>query len=473
MNKPLFDDFNEVSAKQWKQNIQFDLKGADYNNTLVWNTDEDIAVKPFYNVDDFSELPEASNTQATEWKICQSIFVSNTEKANAKALRAIDGGAESIKFIIPKPEIAVDNLLNNIDLNEIPIHFELQFLSETFVKKLINCHLEPPPTSRAGSRKASESKIFIHTDIIGNLASSGNWFYNLNEDFKQFEGIVKNTKRFTVNTSLYQNAGANMVQQLAYSLAHVNEYLNQLEQSNTNNWLLREVEAIFNVAIGTNYFFEIAKLRALRLLWRTLASEYNVNTDCHIIAAPTKRNKTLYDYNTNMLRTTTECMSAILGGANTICNLPYDSVYHKSNAFGERIARNQLLILKHESYFDKVNNPCDGAYYIEILTQQLADKALKLFKDIEAQGGYLKQLKAGTIQRKIKESAQKDQVAFNNGEDVLLGTNKHPNPNDKMKEELELYPFVKTKPRKTLLEPILEQRLAEQLEKKRLENETL
>ncbi len=136
----------------------------------------------------------------------------------------------------------------------------------------------------------------------------------------------------------------------------------------------------------------------------TLASEYDVNTNCRILATPSKRNKTIYDYNVNMLRTTTECMSAILGGANTICNLPYDSLYHKSNEFGDRIARNQLLVLKNESYFDKVNNPADGAYYIESLTEQLAEKALDLFKDIEANGGFLNQLKEGTIQRKIKES---------------------------------------------------------------------
>src|SRR5690606_16596197 len=149
-------------------------------------------------------------------------------------------------------------------------------------------------------------------------------------------------------------------------------------------------------------------LRALRTLWATLADAYGFNTDCFIFVNPTKRNKTLYDYNTNMLRTTTECMSAILGGANMICNLPYDAIYHKDNEFGERIARNQLLVLKYESYFDKVNNPADGTYYIESLTQQLAEKALELFKDIEANGGFLNQLKEGIIQRKIKESAERE-----------------------------------------------------------------
>jgi len=164
-------------------------------------------------------------------------------------------------------------------------------------------------------------------------------------------------------------------------------------------------------------------------------------------------------------------MSAILGGANTINNLPYDAVYHKSNTFGERISRNQLLILKNESYFNAVENPSDGAYFIEDTTQQLCDKALTLFKTIEQNGGFLDALKKGTIQKKIKESAAKEQSLFNTGELVLLGTNKHPNPDDKMKDNLELFPFLKQHARKTLIEPIIETRLAEAIEKNRLETE--
>jgi methylmalonyl-CoA mutase len=164
-------------------------------------------------------------------------------------------------------------------------------------------------------------------------------------------------------------------------------------------------------------------------------------------------------------------MSAILGGANVVANLPYDALYHKDNEFGDRIARNQLLVLKHESYFDKVNNPADGAYYIENLTQQLAEKALELFKDIEKNGGLITQLMEGTIQRKINESANKEQELFDSGKEILLGTNKYPNKNDSMKNDLELYPFVKQNPRKTLITPIIEKRLAEKLEQERLASE--
>jgi methylmalonyl-CoA mutase len=172
-----------------------------------------------------------------------------------------------------------------------------------------------------------------------------------------------------------------------------------------------------------------------------------------------------------MLRTTSECMSGILGGANTINNISYDSVFHKKNEFGERISRNQLLILQQESSLEEANTFANGSYYIESITNQLAEKALQIFKDIEKSSGFLKQLKEGTIQRKIDESANKELDKFNNKEIILLGTNKQPNKDDRMKNEIEIYPFVKIKPIKTLLSPVIKRRLAEAIETKKINAE--
>jgi len=460
MSKSLFNEFEGVSSKAWKQKIQVDLKGADYNATLIYKNNEGIDVKPFYHADEFDSLPEVSESKATEWKICQSIDVSEAKEANSKAIDAIERGAESILFQIKTETISLEGLLKNIDTKKIPIEIKCNFLSEDFIKK---AHL-------VIASKAKQPLTYFHTDIIGYLAKTGNWFNNLKEDYTKFEGIINRTNQLSIDLSLYQNAGATIAQQLAYGLAHANEYLNKLDNVIESN-AKRSLNVTFNVSVGSNYFFETAKLRALRQLWEAVASEYGVNTNCKIIATPSKRNKTIYDYNINMLRTTTECMSAVLGGANTIYNLPYDALYHSSNEFGDRIARNQLLVLKQESYFDKVNNPSDGAYYIESLTEQLSEKALQIFKTIEANGGFLQQLKEGTIQRKIKESAAKEQADFDSGKLTLLGTNKHPNSADKMKNELEISPFLKIKKRKTLIEPIIEKRLSEKLEINRLEKE--
>lgn len=459
-NVHLFDEFEPVSAKAWKQKIQVDLKGADYNETLIWKSPEGIDVKPFYHSEDIEELTPHLSEPPKKWYVTQSLYAQDPKRANTKALEALNRGAESLIVAIPSETVSIKDILANIDLESVPIHFEFGFLSANYLKSLVDF---------IGDTKA---KVFLNLDIVGNLARTGNWYRSMDKDFQELKEIhdyVGGNPSVSIlgtDSSLYQNAGANKVQQLAYSLAQANEYLNffkELDKEVTN--------LVLKVSIGTNYFFEIAKLRALRLLWEMLAQEYGIEADCHILALPTKRNKTLYDYNVNMLRTTTESMSAILGGANSVCNLSYDSIFHKDNEFGERIARNQLLILKGESYFDKVANPADGSYYIESLTRQLAEKALELFKSIEASGGFLKQLKEHVIQKKIKESADREQSLFDEGKEVLLGTNKYQNDQDHMKEAMEIYPFLKTDKRKTLIEPVLEKRLAESLEQKRLSDE--
>jgi methylmalonyl-CoA mutase len=452
MAEHLFEEFNPVSSKQWKQLIQYELKGADYNDTLVWESPEGIKVKPFYHNDE-DIVKFDINTTKNAFTILQNIFVHDVKKSNERAFDTLNRGADSIRFTIEKDTVSIEDLMDKLPLKNTQYFFYLPFLSIDFVNK-INAFVTK-----------NQAKCHIQIDPIGQLAKDGNWFDNLDKDFEKLNTISNKISIpfLTINSGIYQNAGANMVQQLAYNLAHVNEYFNRIQNIN---------QAItIEVAVGTNYFFEIAKIRALRLLFKTLAKEYNHNLDCHIIVTPTKRNKTLYDYNVNMLRTTTECMSAILGGANSIANLPYDSLYHKDNEFGDRIARNQLLILKHESYFDKVNNPADGAYYIENLTEQLAEKALLLFKEIEANGGFITQLIEGNIQKKISESATKEQELFDSGKENLLGTNKYTNKNDSMKNDLELYPFVKQNPRKTLITPIIEKRLAEKIEQERLSQE--
>ena len=454
MTTNLFEDFDPISSKQWKQKIQFELKGADYNDTLIWNSPEDIKVKPFYHSDDLTKTFTV-NTHASQFKICQNIFVFDVEKSIERAIDTIARGAESIRFTIEDSSIDIVKLLQKLPLETIPVYFHFNFISIDFVKKIDAIAIE---------RKAT---IYCNLDPIGQLAQDGNWFStNEKSNFETLELLSKATKNsslISINSTLYQNAGATIVQQIAYTLSHANEYFNRLDSIRT--------PIVLQVAVGTNYFFEIAKLRAIRVLFNLIAKEYNHNLDCHIIVTPTKRNKTIYDYNVNMLRTTTECMSAILGGADAIANLPYDALYHKDNEFGDRIARNQLLILKNESYFDKVDNPADGSYYIESLTNQLAEKALTLFKTIEENGGFLKQLNDGTIKRKIQESADTEQKLFDSGKEILLGTNKYPNKNDRMKTDLELFPFVKVKSRKTLISPIIEKRLAEKIEQERLESE--
>lgn len=460
MKELLFQEFQEVSAKQWKQKIQADLKGADYNEKLVIKTLHGIDIKPFYSSEDVEESLKVSNP--AHWNICEKIYVASAETANKKALEKLQKGTEAIWFILPSKENDFAILFKELP-KEICIYLQPEFLDAEFVQKL-NEFLSD-----------KDYRVFLQTDIIGNLARSGNWFKNLQADHSEFDGILKYSSNFesiiSVDLSLYQNAGANIPQQLAYTIAHATEYLNHVNQLELSEEQRKNLKFQFKISVGSDYFFEISKIRAFRWLFTTVAKEFASTPICHIIAEPTKRTKTLYDYNVNLLRTTTESMSAILGGADAVCNMPYDAIYHKDNDFGDRIARNQLLIMRNESYLDKVGNVAEGTYYIETLTRQLAEKALDIFKDIENGGGFLKELKAGVIQKKIKESAKEEQEKFNKGELVLIGTNKYENPQDRMQDDIELYPFLKKNPRKTLIEPILEKRLSEESEQQRLEEE--
>jgi len=446
----LFSEFNPVSAKEWKQQIQMELKGADYNEALVWQSLEGISVKPFYHADDFEfiKIPELQE----DYKIGQSIFIDDPEIANKIAIEAYLKGVDIIHFTADQ-SFDMDVLFQGFDaLSRLPIvYIELQFLSINFAKELLDF--------------SDKVKINLQIDPIGHLVKTGNWFYSQEKDFNALQDILKTKKQvLKIDASIYQNAGANIIQQIAYALSQATEYISVDENKEIINLQ-------FEFAIGSNYFFEIAKLRAFRYLWKELMDEFNRQISIQIIAKPTRRNKTLYDYNVNMLRTSTEYMSAVLGGADVVFSHAYDQIFKKSNAFSQRIAKNQLLVLKEESGFKNAQDFAKGSYYIESLTLDFAKKSLQLYKDIEKQGGLLLGLTSGNIQRKITESAKKEQDLFDKGSITLLGTNKYPNKEDRIKNTLELFPFLKSNKQQTQIQAILPKRLSEKTEQERMQEE--
>ena len=450
-----FDEFKKVSSKEWKQKIQYELDGEDYSNKFIWKSLEGVDVKPFYHHDD-DKLKVSIDHRANSWKIGHSIYVNNEKNANSRAIKLIKKGVESVKFIINNPKISIPKLLSGININNTRIYISTAFLDSNFLKKFESKNFK------------AKNSIFILNDPIGILARNGNWYNNRFIDNKIISDSIINLNHLggviSVDTGLYQNAGAGMAQQLAYGLAHANEYLNNFKNKINNS-------IVFKFSLSGNYFFEIAKLQAFRIIWDSLTKHHGNDINCHIVSSPSKRNKTIYDYNINILRTTTECMSGILGNSDTIMNLGYDEIYKKNNAFSERISINQLLILKHESKFLENINPTEGAYYIESITHKLANKALLIFKDIEKKGGFLKLLMNGMIQKNIRNQAELEKSYYKNSKKQLLGIHLNPSNKMKMNDELEFYPFLKSKKRKTLIRPILERRIAEDIEKTFLNNE--
>ncbi len=439
----LFSEFDPVSEKKWKQKIQADLKGADYNETLIWQSAEGVDVRPFYVAE--SGPVTYSNEPPGSWRMGQRITPGDDFPDDLEAIIIKISEAGEV------PEALIEKTMNQ----GIFLHLEMGFLSQEFI-------------ARVEGIVGDYAHYALNIDLLGKLSQTGNWHKNNSEDHAILQFLLQHSKApyvCGVNTDLYQNAGANRIQQLAYGLLQANEYLNFGEQHG-----LDPKPFVFKTAIDGNYFFEIAKLRALRWLWNTLAAEYGLDARCHIIAEPSLRNKTTLDYNSNLLRSTMECMSAIYGGADTIINRPYDSHFKYENDFSSRIALNQLRILKYESYLDKVNNPADGTYYIESLTEKLAQKALSLFKELEASGGYYQHLRSGTLQKKIREQAQAQAADFEEGTEKLVGVNAYVDEGDAVLDQLDFSPFLQKEARKTEVEPIVPKRLAERLEKERLKN---
>jgi methylmalonyl-CoA mutase len=452
-----FNEFDPVSEKQWKQKIQADLKGLDYNDTLISEGPGGIHIKPFYHRESAPKINVPSRA-TSQLYVSQKIYVADEKATRDKINDIAERGAQGCVLIIDNKNIDLNLLFSQVP-EQFGIQVHLSFYETSFVEQLQK--LLP--------------QCYVHIDPLHHLVATGNWWKNQTSDMtdvlafaKAYEGYFSN---ISVRTSTYTDAGADEVQELAYYLAHLNEYLNYFNDNDGLD-ILRSGRKRVNIDchIGSNYFYQIAKYRSYRLLTQALGKQYDLELSCYITASPSPRNKSLLDYNVNMLRTTTECMSAINGGADTVYNLPYDDFFNKSNEFGERIARNQLLVLKDEAYLDKVSNVADGSYFIDSLTQQFCDKALELFKMIEEGGGLISQLHDGKIQKNIAAKAEAEQKAFNNQEKVLVGVNKYQPSDLHLKAEYEVFPFLKKRNEKTLIAPVVARRLAEELEKEQLKN---
>jgi len=453
----ILDEFSKIDSKLWNKKIKDDLKKLGHSNITSYNSKENIKIKPFYTSDDLNNLKNADSYYPDSWTICQNISADNSSVANIKALELINKGAESINFIIQNNSIRCKDLLKNIDIEKIELFFKIEFHSNSFLKSLNDII------------KSSSTSFNISFDPIGSFAKTGGWKSSMNEDLDKLNNNIKILEKFNnviiVNSGLYQNSGANIFEEIAFTLSHANEYLNHFNGKCAN-------KIAFNISMGSNYFFEIAKLKALRFLWSKITKEYNNEINFpHIIAKPSKRNKTIIDYNNNILRTTTECMSAILGGANTISNITYDSIFKNKNEYSEKIALNQLLIIKHETHIDKVKNAADGSYYINNIANTIAEESLKIFKDIENRGGFISALEKNIIQKRIGKSHKIEQELFNNNKEKLLGINIFTDLNQKIKSEINKPIFTKSNTRNTKIKPISEIRLAEEIELSRIKNE--
>lgn len=447
----LFQEFKAVSAKEWKQQIQMELKGLDYNDTLVWQSLEGIDIKPFYTVDEYTylKIPEVKEP----YQISQEIHVDHERKSNEIAKQMLSSGTDSIIFVFKK-SVDLPTLFEGLEVfKKAGFYARFQELNISFIENLLDF--------------SDALNINVQIDILGHFAQTGNWYVNKEQDYQIIAQLLEkytDNNILLVDASIYHNAGANMVQQLAFTLSHIQEYVLHFGKKMPQKLCI-------NFGIGSNYFFEIAKFRAFRYLLHSYFKAYDLKIEGLVMATPGSRNKTIYDHHVNLLRTTSEYMSAVVGGVELIQTFAHDALFKKSNEFSNRIARNQLLVLREENAFDNTEDYALDSYYIESITTALTKKSLELFKEIENEGGFHKKLKTGQIQKMIRQAAEKEQLLFDEGKINLIGTNIYPNPEEMIKDEIELFPFMKKKKYQTEIMPILPKRLAEKMEEERLNQE--
>ena len=438
----LFSDFPPVSTQEWMDKIQVDLKGADYEKKLVWKTNEGFKVKPFYRQEDLEGLKTTDGLPGqypylrgikkddNTWFIRQDIRVDDPAEANAKALDILNKGIDSLGFHVPAKALDADfirTLLKDICCECIELNFTTCQRHTLQLAELLVAYFKEKgydPEKIQGSVNFDPiSKMLQKGKDLSGIVAKGAELVKVLAPFPKVRCIA-------VNSLKLNNAGAYIYQELGYALAWGNYYLNALVEAGIPvDLAARKIK--FNFGISSNYFMEIAKFRAARMLWADIVKAYGPTEECAckmVAHAETSTfNLTLFDAHVNLLRTQTEAMSAAIAGVNSITVTPFDKVYETPNEFSERIARNQQLLLKEEAHLNRIVDAAGGSYYIENLTVAIAQQAWNLFLETEDAGGMLAAIQQGTVQDTVNASNKARHEAVSKRKEILLGTNQYPN----------------------------------------------
>lgn len=444
----LFDMFPPVSTEEWMAKITADLKGADFQKKLVWRTNEGFNVQPFYRREDLENLPSLNTLPGefpylrgtrdnNEWLIRQEVIGDTPEAQNAHIAHLLSHGVESlgIKLCGKTEPSALRLILSGVDLSKVEVNVSccpghavevagvlVELIAAAGAEKSFRGCIEFDPFKRLLKRGLEFPKDLVATAL---------------EVYNAVKG-VSGMRCFAVDSFMLNNSGAYITQELGYALAWGAEWMTLLTEAGL---AAEEVAARikFNMGISSNYFMELAKFRAARMLWAEILKAYGVaESACkmHVHAVTSRFNMTIYDAHVNLLRSMTESMSAALAGVDSIETLPFNLTYERPDEFSERIARNQQVLLRDESHLDKVVDPAGGSYYVETLTHSIATVAWQLFTEVEEKGGFNALLKKGEIQAKVNESGVKRHLDVARRKEILLGTNQYPNINEKALDKI-------------------------------------
>jgi methylmalonyl-CoA mutase len=424
MEKKLFSEFPPVSKQQWEEVITADLKGADYDKKLVWKTEEGFPVRPYYVEEDISALKylkkfagKITNGQSNDWEIRQDF--SDGDIAHL-ASNAVARGAQSVGVNVANIKTIDDlsSLFANIDPVTTGIHF-------TESKSIFD-------TMSLFAEYLKNNKI-DSTKVYGSVSGCNK---EADKVLKEYGLLFPRFRFIEIKAFEFRNSGSTIVQELGFAISNAVAILDDLTEKGFNvSDIIPRMTLHF--ATGSNYFMEIAKIRAARILFNAVATQYGCENGSQIFihSSSSTWNKAIYDPYVNMLRSTTETMSAAIGGANSISTVDFDCTYEKATDFSARIARNQQILLKEESFIDKVADPAAGSYYIEHISDSLAETAWKIFLTVEEKGGYYAARNEYVIPE-IEKSAAERLKDVSSRKKFILGVNQYPNLNETMFDKI-------------------------------------
>ena len=442
----LFTEFTAPTTQEWLDKIEVDLKGADFQKRLVWRTNEGFNVQPFYRREDLTDLKSVNSLPGefpfvrgnkkdnNLWFVRQEIDAEDAKAANAKALDILNKGVDSIGFKIAGKDVNPEFIATLLD-GILPQYVELNF--KTCQRHCVELAQILVVYFKEKNYPLAELQGSINFDPISKVLCKGkdvssmlSFAKPLIEALNELPGY----KCINVNSVQLNNAGAYIYQELGYALAWGAEYMNTLTEAGIEaTELAKRIK--FNMGVSENYFMEIAKFRAARMLWAQIVKQFDPKCDCacqmHVCAITSEYNQTLFDSYVNLLRSQTEAMSAAIANVDSIIVTPFDKPYEVPTEFAERIARNQQLLLKEEAHFDKLVDVSGGSYTIEHLTDAIAKEGWKLFLSIEEAGGFLAEALKGNITNAVNESNSKRHTDAAKRKEFILGTNQFPNFNEK------------------------------------------
>lgn len=420
MNESKLDisnDFQGISDEQWKLLVEKDLKGKNFEDTLVWKNDNGISLQPYYRASDLDQIqkPERFRAIQNEWVIQQDFIVK--EGVNASILASLERGATGIGLILQE-NADLSAALQGVYIDAIPLEISGNVSSNT-LKQLVEIASEKNVNLDTLSGVVAFKPLAVSAEVGSNQSLD-----LLAESIKAYSNQLPNVKLIQIDASPIKNAGGNEHQEIAFALAQVNEYIDRLSEKGIDVQLIVD-NLSYKFSFGTSYFSEIAKVRAFRFLVGSIYKSYDVQSDVQITASTATINYAAKDSYTNLLRATTSAMSAVIGGCDRLVILPHDVVFTNQTQFGERVARNIQIVLQEEAHLSKVKDAAAGAYYIEQLSDDLAKKSWELFQEIEAIGGFTLALSQNKFQELVALNAAQVLSLLKDKKRILVGVNKY------------------------------------------------